>query len=397
MNRPPFEVADIIRAVGDCFVEGNRSWLQWIHIKVLKAIQHCRTVALGGHKDRCSRCGYSAAISYNSCRNRHCPKCQTHARDQWLAQRSRELLPVRYVHVVFTLPHELALLALQNKRLLYGLLFRASAETLIEIAADPKHLGAEIGFLSVLHTWGQNLLAHPHVHCVIPAGGLAPDHSHWIEPRYPFFLPVKVLSRVFRGKFVAGLKSAFGQNKLAFYGILQPLANPKVFRSFLRTLFRKDWVVYAKPPFGGPEHVLHYLARYTHRVAISNHRLLSFAEGKVTFRWKDYAHGNKQRKMTLSAEEFLRRFLLHVLPRGFVRIRHFGFLANRHRKQRLAVCQQRLSTVRRQSTEATGRAPAQTPTWTCPLCGGPMVIAERLTAQQIRRQSAELVNQFDTS
>lgn len=389
MNRPPFEVADIIRAVGDRFVERNRSWLHWIHIKVLNAIERCRTAALGGHKDRCSRCGYAAAISYNSCRNRHCPKCQTNARDKWLAQRSEELLPVRYVHVVFTLPHELALLALQNKRLLYGLLFRASAETLLEIAADPKHLGAEIGFLSVLHTWGQNLLAHPHVHCVIPAGGLAPDHSHWIEPRYCFFLPVKVLSRVFRGKFVAGLQRAFAEGKLGFYGTLQPLANPKAFGSFLRTLFRNDWVVYAKPPFGGPEHVLQYLARYTHRVAISNHRLLSFAEGKVTFRWKDYAHGNKKRKMTLSAEEFLRRFLLHVLPRGFVRIRHFGFMANRQRTARIALCRQLLPAARKPLLAVFPGAPANLPIWTCPVCGGPMQVSEKLNARQIRMRTAD--------
>ncbi len=396
MNRPPFEVADIIRAVGDRFVERNRSWLQWIHVKVLNAIERCRTAALGGHKDRCSRCGYAAAISYNSCRNRHCPKCQTNARDKWLAQRSEELLPVRYVHVVFTLPHELALLALQNKRLLYALLFRASAETLLEIAADPKHLGAEIGFLSVLHTWGQNLLAHPHVHCVIPAGGLAPDHSHWIEPRYAFLLPVKVLSRVFRGKFVAGLKRAFAQKKLGFYGTLQPLANPKAFRSFLRTLFRNDWVVYAKPPFGGPEHVLQYLARYTHRVAISNHRLLNFAEDKVTFRWKDYAHGNKKRKMTLSAEEFLRRFLMHVLPRGFVRIRHFGLLANRQRSERIALCRQLLPPARKPRLEAVPGVSAKPPIWTCPLCGGPMVVTERLTARQIRMRTPDGVG-FDSS
>lgn len=396
MNRPPFEVADIIRAAGDRFVEGNRSWLRWMHIKVLNAIERCRTAALGGHKDRCARCGYAAAISYNSCRNRHCPKCQTRAREQWLAQRSRDLLPVRYVHVVFTLPHELALLALQNKRLLYGLLFRASAETLMEIAADPKHLGAEIGFLSVLHTWGQNLLAHPHVHCVIPAGGLAPDHSHWIRPRYPFFLPVKVLSRVFRGKFVAGLKSAFAQNKLDFHGTLQALTNPKAFHSFLRTLFRNDWVVYAKPPFGGPEHVLQYLARYTHRVAISNHRLLSFADGKVTFRWKDYAHGNKKRKMTLSAEEFLRRFLLHVLPRGFVRIRHFGLLANRQRTERIALCRQLLSPARKSSLAAVPGPPAKLPNWTCPICGGQMVVSERLDPKQIRMRTADGVG-FDSS
>ena len=395
MNRPTLEVADIIRAVGDRFVERNRGWLQWLHIKVLHAIEHCRTAALGGHIDQCSRCGHRA-ISYNSCRNRHCPKCQTNAREKWLAKRSQELLPIRYVHVVFTLPHELALLTLQNKRVLYRLLFRASAQTLIEVAADPQHLGAEIGFLSVLHTWGRNLLAHPHVHCVIPAGGLAPDHSRWIHPRYPFFLPVKVLGRVFRGKFVDGLKRAFHQQELGFHESLRHLADPKAFRSFLRTLYRSDWVVYAKPPFGGPQYVLQYLARYTHRVAISNHRLLAFTDGKVTFRWKDYAHGNKKRKMTLPADEFLRRFLLHVLPHRFVRIRHFGFLANRHRTELIATCRQCLHIAPHPSVSAPTEA-GNPPLWACPVCGGNMVLIERLTAQQIRIRSANGRSPFDTS
>src|SRR5207253_5819536 len=241
-----------------------------------------------------------------------------------------------------TLPHQLSPLALQNKKVLYDLLFRASAETLLQVAADPKHLGAEIGFLSVLHTCGQNLLHHPHLHCVIPAGGISPDRTRWIHPRYPFFLPVHVLSRVFRGKFVAGLKRRFQQHQLTFAGSLQPLAHEKAFHSFLRPLFRQDWVVYAKPPFGGPHHVLGYLARYTHRVAITNHRLVAFEHDQLTFRWKDYAHGNKKRMMTLGAQEFLRRFLLHVLPRGFVRIRSFGFLANRHRATLLSLCQRLL-------------------------------------------------------
>src|ERR1700751_3504964 len=309
MNAPPFEVADIVRAAGRSFIEKNRSRLNWQHVRVLRAIERCRTAALGGHLDQCSRCGQQV-ISYNSCRNRHCPKCQTNARDKWLTARDPELLNVSYVHVVFTLPHQLSPLALANKRLLYDLFFRASAATLLEIAADPKHLGAKIGFLSVLHTWGQNVLHHPHVHCVIPAGGLSLDHQRWIRPRYAFFLPVKVLSRVFRGKFTAGLKRAFRKRQLAFPGSLHPLAQEPAFRSFLRPLFRQDWVVYAKPPFGGPQHVLLYLARYTHRVAISNHRLVNFADGHVTFRWKDYTHGCKKRLMTLDANEFLRRFLL---------------------------------------------------------------------------------------
>jgi hypothetical protein len=317
MNKPLFEVADIIRAAGDSFVEKNRSRLSWQHLRVLRAIERCRTAALGGHRDRCSRCGQQA-ISYCSCRNRHCSKCQTNARDKWLAAHEKELLAVPYVHVVFTLPHQLSSLALANKRTLYDLLFRASAETLLEIAADPKHLGAGIGFMSILHTCGQNVLHHPHVHCVIPAGGLSPDQQRWVLPRYAFFLPVKVLSRVFRGKFTDGLKKAFRKGKLTFTGALQPLAPEAAFRSFLRSLFRDDWVVYAKPPFGGPLHVLHYLARYAHRVAISNHRLVNVADGKVTFRWKDYAHRGKQKLMTVTAEEFLRRSATGLCPHSIL-------------------------------------------------------------------------------
>src|SRR5262250_1856777 len=241
MIRPTLEVADIIRAQGEPFIERSRSWLTWPQRKVLQAIERCRTAALGGHRDRCVRCGHRA-ISYNSCRNRHCPKCQTGARNRWLAERSKELLPVRYVHVVFTLPHQLAPLAYQNKRLLYRLLFQASAATLLEVAAGPRHLGAHIGFLSVLHTWGQNLQHHPHVHCVIPAGGLSPDHTRWIQPRYPFFLPIKILSRVFRGKFVADLRRAFQQEKLGFYGDQGLLQDPQRFRGLLRSLFRQDWI-----------------------------------------------------------------------------------------------------------------------------------------------------------
>jgi hypothetical protein len=387
MNRPPFEVADIVRQYGNSFTAKHRSWLTWLHLRVLYAIEFCRTATLGGHLDRCSRCGHEA-ISFHSCRNRHCPKCQTNARDKWLAERSKELLPVSYVHVVFTLPHELSWLALQNKKVVYDLLFRTSAATLLEVAADPKHLGAEIGFLSVLHTWGQNLQHHPHIHCVIPSGGLSSDHQRWIRPRYPFFLPVKVLSRVFRGKFVSGLKRAFRQGELIFPGGLQPLAREEAFHAFLRPLFRQDWVVYAKRPFGGPEHVLHYLARYTHRVAISNHRLLSVPDGKVSFRWKDYAHGGKQRKMTVTAEEFLRRFLLHVLPRGFVRIRFSGFLANRRRKQLLPLCHQLLRGAPKPPSESLGSHPAKPACcWLCPCCGGAMVLIEKLTAQQIRWRS----------
>jgi hypothetical protein len=275
---------------------------------------------------------------------------------------------------------------------------RASAQTLLEVAADPKHLGAEIGFLTVLHTWGQNLQAHPHVHCVIPAGGLSPDHSHWVRSRQQFFLPRKVLSRVFRGKFVEGLKRAFRHGKLGFHGRIRHLAKPKIFRVFLRSLFAKDWVVYAKKPFGGPEHVLHYLARYTHRVAISNHRLISMAADQVTFRWKDYAHGHKQRKMTIPAGEFLRRFFLHVLPLGFVRIRSFGFLANRGRAKLLPLCREVLAASPSPSSSPISTVATPSPaTWRCPCCGGPMVLIEKLTANQIRLRSAEGLAHVDTS
>ena len=375
MTRPPLEVADIVRAKGNRFIENHSRWIHWTHRKVLHAIAACRTAILGGHRDQCSRCGYRA-ISYNSCRNRHCPKCQNGARDKWVAARQNELLAVAYVHVVFTLPHQLSHLMLQNKKVLYDLLFHASAETLLEVARDPRHLGAEIGFLSVLHTWGQNLLHHPHIHCVIPAGGLSTDHNRWVHPRYKFFLPVRVLSKVFRGKFAAGLKRAFQQGRLTFAGTLKPLEHEQAFRSFLRTLFRQDWVVYAKPPFGGPQHVIGYLARYTHRVAISNHRLLAFQADRVTFRWKDYAHGNKKKKMTLSSQEFLRRFLLHVLPRGFVRIRFFGFLANRRRATLLPQCRLLLNNTKPQISAVSNTAPAQAASFRCPLCASPMIIVE---------------------
>lgn len=397
MKRPPLEVADVIRAVGKSFIDNNRSWLNRLHLKVLSAIERCRTAALGGHRDRCTRCGYqTTSYSYNSCRNRHCGKCQTNARDKWLAARSQELLPVAYVHVVFTLPHQLAPLVFHNKRILYDLLFKASAATLLEIAADPQHLGAEIGFLSVLHTWGQTLQHHPHVHCVIPAGGLSPDHQRWIHPRYRFFVPVEVLSPVFRGKFVAGLKRAWRRGDLCLPGSLKPLAQKKMFGCYLRSLHQKQWVVYAKPPFGGPQHVLHYLARYTHRVAISNHRLVDFTDGKVTFRWKDYARGSKKRLMTLSAEEFLRRFLLHTLPRGFVRIRSFGFLANRRRATLLPLCRQLLPTnPRPHSSEPVSES--EPALWRCPQCGGPMAVIERLNAQQLRWELARPRAALDTS
>jgi Putative transposase/Transposase zinc-binding domain len=383
MSRPAVEVADILRAHEARFLDKNRSWLSFQQLTVLRAIARCRTAALGGHLDSCSGCGRQA-ISYNSCRNRHCPKCQTQARQRWLAAREQEVLGVPYFHVVFTLPHDLNPLCQRNQTVLYNLLFRCSAAAMLEVAAGPKHLGAEIGFLSILHTWGQNLLLHPHVHCVVPAGGLAPDHQRWIHPKYAFFLPVKVLGRVLRGKFIQGLRRAFRRKKLHFSGAAAALAAPKQFSAFVQKLRQQDWVVYAKAAFGGSAAVLRYLGRYTHRVAISNHRLVAHEGDQVTFRWKDYARGNKQRLMTLSAEEFLRRFVQHILPRGFVRIRQFGFLAN--------ACRSRLIAVSRQLLAFTPdiRAPThELPTmaaWKCPRCGTPMHIQEKLSAFQLERR-----------
>jgi len=389
MVRPPLEVADVIRAAGRSFVDRNRSWLNRLHLKVLTAIERCRTAALGGHLDQCTRCGHRA-ISFNSCRNRHCPRCQANARDRWIEARSRELLPTPYAHVVFTLPHELAPLALQNKRVVYDLLFHASAETLLAVARDPKQLGADIGFFSVLHTWNQKLQHHPHVHCVVPAGGLAPDRSRWISSPPSFFLPVAVLRKVFRGKFTAALREAFQNGRLGFHGSLKPLGRHKVFASLIRQTWRQEWVVYCKRPFGGAEHALRYLGGYTHRVAISNHRLLALADGKVTFRWRDSAHKNKKRRMTLPVEEFLRRFLLHVLPRGFVRIRHFGILSTRNRSALLPLSRQLIAAGRPPTARLdVRREPAvkHEGVWQCPQCGGPMLLLERLTAAQLRLRS----------
>jgi len=377
VGRPPLEVADLIRAAGQSFLDRNRGWLTAQQRRTLRAIQRCRTAELGGHVDQCTGCGHQA-ISYNSCRNRHCPKCQTNARRRWLDARRRELLPTPYGHIVFTLPHELAPLALQNKKVVYGLLFQTSAEALLEVARNPRHLGAEIGFFSVLHTWNQKLEHHPHVHCVAPAGGLSADHSRWVHPRRRFFLPAHVLSRVFRGKFTAALKRAFAQGQLGFFGQMKPLALPKNFHALLRAAYRQKWVVYAKRPFGGPDHVLRYLGGYTHRVAVSNHRLVDSRDDQVTFRWRDSAHKNKKRLMTLPVHEFLRRFLLHLLPTGFVRIRHFGFLANRRRRQMLPRCFALLHAVQSPAPDTTSPSPAEF--WLCPLCGGPMVILERLQA-----------------
>jgi Putative transposase/Transposase zinc-binding domain len=341
MTASALELADIFRVHGPAYLSTFGDSLTAQQKRALRDISLCRTAALGGHVEQCDECGHRT-ISYCSCRNRHCPKCGSANRAAWLEQRADELLPVEYFHVVFTLPQSLAPLALQNQRVLYGILFKAASETLLQIAADPKHLGARIGFLAVLHTWGQNLHHHPHLHCVVPGGGISDDDSRWIGCRRQFLFPVKVLSRLFRIKFASLLKRVFHQAKLRFHGKLQPLAKNSNFFSWLNEIMRSEWVVYAKPPFGGPQQVLKYLARYTHRVAISNRRLVALQNGSVTFRWKDYAHGNQPAMMTLQATEFIRRFLLHVLPKGLVRIRHFGFLANRCRRQKISLCRKLL-------------------------------------------------------
>jgi Putative transposase/Transposase zinc-binding domain len=332
--------------------------------------------------NHCSGRGHTA-ISYNSWRNRHCPKCQGNARIRWLEQRERELLPTRYVHAVFTLPRELAPFALQNKQLIYGLLFHASAATLLEVARDTRHLGAEIGFFSVLHTWtsGCNIIRM----CTAssPLEDWPTDHAGWISSRRTFFLPIKVLGRVFRGKFVASLKAAFRQGKLEFHGPLASLAEPRSFAAWLRVLFRHDWVVYSKRPFGGPEHALRYFGAYTHRVGIANSRLIALSDGQVSFRWRDSAHGNKKRVMCLPVDEFLRRFLLHLLPPGFVRTRNFGFLANRQRARLLPLCLNLLGSSSDLPAHAPQPATRSTVLPKCPLCGATMHVVERLTAAQL--------------
>lgn len=374
------EVADIFRAQGKHFIDRHRNRMRFQQLKVIEAIVRCRTAALGGHIDMCLRCGKDWGISFNSCRNRHCPKCQAQARQRWITARERELLATSYFHVVFSLPHELIDLIRQNEVELYNLLFRAAAQTLIEVAANPKHLGAEIGFFGILHTWGQNLLFHPHLHCVVPAGGLAPDRTRWIRGSDRFFLPLEVLKVVFRGKFVEGLKDAVAQQRLCLAGPIQHLNRPNCFAAFVRKLHRHKWVVYVKPPFGGPAQVLRYLGRYTHRVAISNHRLLAFDGDTVTFRWRDYAHGNIQRTMTVSAEEFIRRFLMHVLPKSFVRIRHFGFMANYQRSTSFELCRLLLGMA---PTLPAPETASPTSAWLCPACQTPLTLVEKLTAAQI--------------
>jgi len=343
LGRERLEVADIFRRYGPAYRQQHAASLGGGQRRVMSAIELCRTAALGGHVEQCDRCGHQR-IAYDSCRNRHCPKCQSLARAQWLEDRQAELINTEYFHVVFTLPEQVAAIALQNKKALYDMLLHASAQSLRTIGADPEHLGAQLGFITILHTWGQNLMHHPHVHCVVPGGGLSPDGQRWVACRPGFFLPVNVLSRIFRRLFLEALHKAFRAGELQFHSKLEALRDPKAFATYLGPAAQTEWVVYAKAPFGGPAQVLNYLSRYTHRVAISNNRLLSMQDGKVVFLWKDYKHGGAKTSMTLTAEEFIRRFLLHVLPKGFQHIRSYGFLGNRYRETKLALCRQLLGT-----------------------------------------------------
>jgi hypothetical protein len=368
------EVADVFRRHGEAYRHAHDAHLGRVERRVMRAIELCRTAALGGHTEVCAECGL-VRCAYNSCRNRHCPKCQGQARAEWLAARQSELLPAPYFHVVFTLPAAVAEIAFHNKARVYAILFRTAAETLRTIAADPKHLGAEIGLVAVLHTWGQNLHHHPHVHCVVPGGGPSLDGTRWVACRPGFFLPVRVLSRLFRRLFLDELHAAFAAGELGFFGELAELAGPAAFARRLRELRQLEWVVYAKPPFGGPQQVLAYLGRYTHRVALANSRLVSVSDTAVTFRWKDYRHHGKTKVMTLAAVEFIRRFLLHTLPDGFHRIRHYGFLANGHRAANLVLCRSLLAAPSpAPSAEQLPDTPAVHSPERCPSCGGTMVI-----------------------
>jgi hypothetical protein len=380
--RSGLEVADVFRRHGTAYVQDHDGHLGRAERRVMSAIELCRTAALGGHVETCDDCAH-ARIAYNSCRNRHCPKCQSSAREQWLADREADLLPVPYFHVVFTVPGEVAAIAYQNKRLLYSMLFDTVAATLKTIAADPRHrLGGELGFIGILHTWGQTLTHHPHIHCLVPGGVLADEGARWISCRRGFFLPVHVLSRLFRRLFIERLQAAHAAGRLHFFSALAPLHDAGRFAEALRPLRKKPWVVYAKPPFGSPEHVLAYLGRYTHRVAIANSRLVSADDASVTFRWRDYRHGNASRNMTLHPHEFIRRFLLHCLPDGFHRIRHYGFLANGIRRVRLALVRQLLAEMlpepeKHKAVLLVRERVLFDPT-ICPCCGGTLRITATL-------------------
>ena len=393
MPRPGLEVADIFRACGPAYRHEHAGHLNLPQLKVMSAIENCRTAALGGHVSACAKCGHQH-VAYNSCRNRHCPKCQGLAARDWMQARIEDLLPVEYFHAVFTLPAQIADIAFQNKAAVYGLLFKASAQTLLTLAADPKHLGARIGMTSVLHTWGSAMTHHPHVHVIVPGGGLSPDGARWIGCRPGFFLPVKVLSRLFRRLFLEGLVKLYEAGKLAFFGDLAGLADADTFAAWLAPLRKIEWVVYAKPPFGGPEAVLAYLSRYTHRVAISNHRLVSADAGTVAFRWKDYRikRGDQMKVMRLPVAEFIRRFLVHVLPSGFHRIRHTGFLANGIRRDRIERIRRLIDTEPEpdRTTGEDGRTDpdARDPRQTCPKCDGAMRVVETFTRGQIPQSRA---------
>ena len=394
MSRPALEIAEAFRRFGPAYRAARAGSLSLGQLKAMSAIEMCRTAELGGHVEACEDCGV-VRCAYNSCRSRACPKCQSSAAQKWLDARQDELLPVRYFHVVFTIPEQLNGIAYQNKAAVYGLLFKATAETLQTIAADPKHLGAQIGFLAVLHSWGSALTHHPHLHCVVPGGGLSPDGQKWIQCRRNFFLPVKVLSRLFRRLFLAGLCAAFKAGDLELHGAQQGLADPKAFAALLAPLWKCEWAIYAKAPFAGPEQVLAYLSRYTHRVAISNSRLVKIADDGVSFRWKDYRRKGAERKqvMTLAPEEFIRRFLLHILPDRFHRIRYYGLFANGQRKANIERCRKLLAfAVLAHKTAALNQTScgAPQPPWdpcVCPHCGGRMVVIERIAALRLRRSA----------
>jgi len=387
MDRPRLEVGDVFRRYGDTYRQQHPGSLSHAQLRVMSAIECCRTAALGGHIEQCDQCQFQR-IAYNSCCDRHCPKCQSLARAQWIEERQAELLDTQYFHVVFTVPEEIAAIAYQNKEVMYNILFRATSETLRTIAADPQHLGAEIGFFAVLHTWGQNLMFHPHLHCVVPGGGISPDSKRWIPCPPDFFLPVRVLSPLFRRLFLEWMEQAFENGQLKFFSSLQELEDRKAFLRYLAPLRKKDWVVYAKKPFAGPQQVLDYVGRYTHRVAISNNRIRNIESGQITFRYKDYRNGSQQKTMTLSADEFIRRFLLHVLPEGFHRIRYYGFLGNRYRKEKLEQCRRLLGMVPREPDSPTEvpqldyrdryQALTGSSLWECPAChrGRMIVIGE---------------------
>jgi hypothetical protein len=399
MDRPKLEVADVFRRYGEAYREKHGASMSRAQRRIMTAIEVCRTAALGGHLERCDQCGHERNC-FNSCRDRHCPKCQSLARAQWIEDRQSELLDCPYFHVVFTLPEEIATIAYQNKEMVYGILFQTTAETLKTIAADPEHLGAEIGFFAVLHSWGQNLMFHPHLHCVVPGGGLSPDGKRWVACKPDFFLPVRVLSRLFRRRFLESLQKAFDSGKLQFFGSLESLRASSAFTGQIARAKGSEWVVYTKRPFAGPKQVLDYVGRYTHRVAISNNRLVDIENGQIHFQWKDYRESGQVKTMSLSADEFIRRFLIHVLPEGFQRIRYYGFLGNRYRQQKLSLCRRLLGMqmpaqqttasrpkdYRDRYEELTGRSLHQ-----CPQCRqGHMLIVELLPRSPFR--FPEIVN-----